>query len=67
MPTKRLVSFSAWNAKISTSVASSARTVIGWNLGRKRVSNQALPLWRRSKARLRLPRASGTTMKIPIE
>ena len=43
--------FSAWNAKIATSVASSATTVTGWNLVGNRWVNQSLPLWRINQAR----------------
>jgi hypothetical protein len=59
--------FSAWKAKIATSVSSRAITVTGWNTGRKRSANQAAPRRRTSRTRLSEPAASGTTTKIRTE
>lgn len=55
--------FSAWNAKIATSVASSARIVTGWNAGSSRLSNHSAPFARRNQARDSEPIASGITTK----
>ena len=45
-----------------TSVAGRAIVVTGWNRGRYRSSNHALPFHRIRAARLRLPSARGITM-----
>ena len=55
---------SAWKAKMRTSVARSASTVIGWKKARKRVSNHSTPFARSRNVRLRLPRTSGMTMNV---
>ena len=39
----RVVMFSAWKAKMATSVRSSAITVTGWKNGRKRSVNHSRP------------------------
>ena len=59
--------FSAWKAKMATSVSSSAMTVTGWKRARKRRWNQASPLLRMSRERLSEPAASGITTKIRTE
>ncbi len=59
--------FSAWNAKISTSVSSSAKIVTGWNFGRNLCSNQSLPCDLSKSALVSQPAASGITMKTTTE
>ena len=58
---------SAWNAKIATSVSSSASTVSGWKNGRNLPSNHSTPRRRISTCRLIEPAASGITTKIRTE
>ena len=62
-----VVMFSAWNAKISTNVASSAAMLTGANRGRSTVSNQSRPLLRISHCRSRTPAVKGTTMNTMTE
>ena len=61
------VMFSAWNAKISTSVASSASMLTGAKRGSSTCSNHARPRVRTNHCRSSTPAASGMTMKTSTE
>ena len=63
----RVVMFSAWKAKMATSVRSSAITVTGWKTGRKRSVNHSAPFLRMRTLRLIEPAASGMTTKMRTE
>ena len=60
--------FSAWKAKIATSVSRSAITVTGWKTGQEALRRTTRrPCRRMSTLRLIEPAASGMTTKIRTE
>ncbi len=63
----RVVMFSAWKAKMNTSVASSAITVTGWKNATNFSLNHSTPLARISHARESIPAARGITTKTSTE
>jgi hypothetical protein len=63
----RVVMFSAWKAKMATSVRSRAMIVTGWSADRKRAENHSAPFRRINTWRLIDPAASGITTKISTE